>query len=71
MTEGIAVNGWNIPVYKTRTIKLGSMVLNILLISLLVVTTYLLRSGRVHRASVVFVSLQWLIVMGAVFAFGG
>jgi GAF domain-containing protein/CheY-like chemotaxis protein len=51
--------------------KLGSMLLNILLLSLLVVTTYLLQSGRVYRASVVFVSLQWLIVMIAVLAFGG
>src|SRR5512139_1789279 len=43
--------------------KLGSMLLNVLLISVLIVTTHLLRSGRVHLASVVFVTLQWLIVM--------
>ncbi len=51
--------------------KLGSMLLNVLLIALLVVTTHFLRSGRVHLASVVFVAVQWLIVMIAIIVFGG
>jgi signal transduction histidine kinase/CheY-like chemotaxis protein len=51
--------------------KLGSMLLNVVLISSLVATTYLLRSGRVRLASVVFVVLMWLIVMTAAVAFGG
>jgi GAF domain-containing protein/DNA-binding response OmpR family regulator/anti-sigma regulatory factor (Ser/Thr protein kinase) len=51
--------------------KLSSMVLNAILVATLALTTYLLRSGRVRQASVLFIILQWSIVMGAVIAFGG
>jgi GAF domain-containing protein/DNA-binding response OmpR family regulator/anti-sigma regulatory factor (Ser/Thr protein kinase) len=67
------------PIYLTAVVitliqsenKLGSMVLNVVLIASLLMTTYLLRTGRVRLGSIVFVVSMWVTVMAAVVAFGG